>query len=103
MTSPSGAFIVIAEFLVKSGEMEAFLEIAHDDARHSVADEPECHQFDVILSECAADVVVFYEVYSDRAAFDAHLETPHLKRFQKAFPSLIVQERPVRFFARHAR
>ncbi len=27
----------------------------------------------------------FYEVYDDRAAFDAHLETPHFARFRTAF------------------
>ena len=44
--------------------------------------------------------VVFYEVYDDRAAFDAHLETPHLARFRDGFPALIEEERPVRFLGR---
>jgi quinol monooxygenase YgiN len=36
-------------------------------------------------------------VYDARAAFDAHLQTPHLDRFRAGFPALIVAERPVRF------
>src|SRR5450830_1428642 len=42
------AFVVIAEFEVKSARMADFLVLAHDDARHSVADEAGCRQFDVV-------------------------------------------------------
>ncbi len=100
MSSKAKAFVVIAEFQVKPGKMDAFLEAALDDARHSVADEPGCRQFDVIRPEDSDDTVVFYEVYDSRADFDAHLETPHLARFRDAFPPLIVEERPVRFSQR---
>ncbi|SIR00072.1 Quinol monooxygenase YgiN [Rhizobium sp. RU33A] len=91
------SFVVIAEFQVKPGMMTAFLDAARDDASHSLADEPGCRQFDVICPKGSDDTVVFYEVYDSRAAFDAHLETPHLARFREVFPSLIVEERPVRF------
>lgn len=96
----SQAFVVIAEFQVKPGKLGAFLEAAQDDARHSVSDEPGCRQFDVICPQGEGDTVVFYEVYDDRPAFDAHLETPHLQRFRETFPSLIVEERLVRFAQR---
>lgn len=98
---PRPAFVVIAEFEVKPGLMPAFLAAALDDARHSVADEPGCRQFDVVRPD-EGDRVLFYEVYDSRAAFDAHLETPHLARFRAAFPSLIAEERPVRFGARQS-
>lgn len=95
------AFVVIAEFRVKAGMMPAFLEAARDDAAHSVADEPGCRQFDVVCPQTDDETVVFYEVYDDRAAFDAHLDTPHLARFRETFPPLIIEERPVRFLDRH--
>ena len=94
----SFAFVVIAEFRIRPGCMDAFLAAAQDDARHSVSDEPGCRQFDVIQPD--TDTVVFYEVYDSRAAFDAHLETPHLERFRATFPALIEAERPVRFASR---
>lgn len=97
---PRQAFVVIAEFQVKPGSMPAFLEAALDDARHSVADEPGCRQFDVVRPDGEGDPVLFYEVYDSRAAFDAHLKTQHLARFRAAFPSLILEERAVRFGAR---
>jgi quinol monooxygenase YgiN len=100
MSISAKAFVVIAEFRVKPGQMQAFLNAALDDARHSVADEGGCRQFDVICPEETTDTVVFYEVYDSRAAFDAHLETVHLARFREAFPPLIAEERPVRFSTR---
>ena len=94
------AFVVIPEFQVRPGCMDAFLVAAADDARHSVANEPGCRQFDVVRPEGSEDIVVFYKVYDSRAAFEAHLETPHLTRFRDAFPPLIIEEKPVRFAER---
>lgn len=89
-------FVVIAEFRVKPGCMDAFLALARDDARHSVQDEPGCRRFDVTLPQDAEGAVLFYEIYDDRAAFDAHLLTPHLASFREGFPAL-AEQLPVRF------
>ena len=89
-------FVVLAEFRVKPGCMDAFLALAQDDARHSVQDEPGCRRFDVTLLEGVEGGVLFYEIYDDRAAFDAHLRTPHLTRFREGFPAL-AEQLPVRF------
>jgi quinol monooxygenase YgiN len=56
-----------------------------------VADEPGCRAFDVAVRQDAPEIVVFYEVYDDRAAFDVHLKTPHLARFRAGFPALIAR------------
>jgi len=94
-------FVVIPEFVVKRDSIEAFLALAQDDASRSLADEPGCRQFDIVQSEGAPDHILFYEVYDSRAAFDAHLQTPHLARFREGFPALVVEERPVRFGSRY--
>ncbi|CAN7255305.1 putative quinol monooxygenase [Aminobacter aminovorans] len=93
-------FVVIPEFRVEPDVMAAFLEAAMDDAKRSLADEPGCQQFDVVCPEDKDNVVLFYEVYDDRDAFEVHLQTPHLKRFQAAMQSLGVEESQVRFAAR---
>jgi len=95
------AFVVIAEFKVKPGQKQAFLAVAYDDALHSLRDEPGCRQFDVICLQGEGDTVVFYEIYDSRAAFDAHLETPHLARFREAYPPLVEQALPARFADRY--
>jgi len=85
--------VIIAEFEVKPGKLEAFLELAEVDARRSVADEPGCRQFTVTVDREPPDRVVLFEVYDDDAAFDAHVETPHLKAFRAGIESLIVSRR----------
>ena len=94
------AFVVIAEFVVKEGLMDAFLDHAFDDARHSVADEPGCLQFDVLRNPEDAQGVLFYEVYTSRQAFDDHLLTPHVARFRGILSSHVAAERPVRMLVR---
>jgi quinol monooxygenase YgiN len=87
--SREGSFVIIAEFDVKPEGLEGFLELATADASQSVAKEPGCHQFDVTVDR-SANRVVLYEVYDDEAAFDAHLQTPHLKTFRDGIEPLLV-------------
>jgi quinol monooxygenase YgiN len=86
----SGPFVVIAEFEVKPDKLEQFLELARTDASQSVAKEPGCHQFDVTLDREQPNRVVLYEVYENQAAFDVHLETPHLAAFRAGIENLVV-------------
>ncbi|WP_460275771.1 putative quinol monooxygenase [Celeribacter sp. ULVN23_4] len=97
------SFVVLPEFLVAPARLDAFLEAAGADASHSCAFEEGCLQFDVIVErapEGSQDSVrvMFYEVYVDRAAFDAHLETPHVAAFRDMLH--LCDEQPVRFLDR---
>lgn len=94
------AFVVVAEFVVKPGCMDAFMAHALDDASHSLSEEAGCLQFDVLRLSDQPDAVVFYEVYRSQQAFDAHLRTPHVERFRAILTQLVQSERPVRLLAR---
>ena len=89
----AGPLVIIAEFEVKPGKLEQFLAHAEVDARRSVADEPGCRQFTVTVDREPPDRVVLFEVYDDAAAFDAHLETPHLQAFRAGIEDLVVSRR----------
>jgi quinol monooxygenase YgiN len=84
-----GQFVIVAEFEVRPEGLERFLELAKTDASQSVAKEPGCHQFDVTVDR-AGNRVLLYEVYDDQAAFDAHLQTPHLAAFRAGIEPLVV-------------
>lgn len=92
-TRDKGAFVVVAEFEVRPESIDAFLEAAIADASASVANEPGCRQFDVTRSNEEPNRVLLYEVYDSQAAFDAHLETPHLKSFRDQIDPLTVSRR----------
>ncbi len=80
--------VIIAEFDVKPGAMDAFLAAALVDAEASVRDEPGCRRFDVLTPDEGGDTVVLYEIYDDDAAFAAHLRTPHFAAFRDAIADL---------------
>ena len=94
-----GPFVIIAEFDVKPDGLERFLELARDDASASVEKEPGCHQFDVTVEQSEPNRVVLYEVYDDEAAFNAHLQMPHLATFRDGIEPLVV-DRKVRRLTR---
>ncbi|MFK7836523.1 MAG: putative quinol monooxygenase [Sulfitobacter sp.] len=71
-------FAVTVRFEIVPDQMEAFLPLMIANARMSRNEEPGCQQFDVCRD---GTLVLLYELYDDRAAFDAHLETDHFKDF----------------------
>ncbi len=81
-------FVIVAEFHVKQGALDAFLEAAREDATASVRDEPGCQRFDVLTPQEGGNKVALYEIYDDEAAFEAHLQTPHFAAFRDAIAGL---------------
>jgi len=68
---------------VQEGHKGAFLEAVVEDARSSVHHEPGCLRFDVIQDANDPNRIWLYEVYKDEAAFQAHLQAPHLIKFRE--------------------
>ncbi|WP_192897978.1 putative quinol monooxygenase [Granulicella sibirica] len=101
MPSTSTAFVVIAELQVPIEHREEFLKICQFDSEHSVADEPGCRQFDVLIQPESPETIVLYEVYDDRAAFDTHLTMPHFAPFAEGLERLNIPKPNVRFFTRN--
>ncbi len=76
-------FVVTVTFVAKSGDAEAFRARLRRQAADSLGGEPGCHRFDVCADPAAPGRIFLYELYSDEAAFKAHLETPHFKDFDR--------------------
>lgn len=91
-------FVVIAEFTILPGQRDAFLGFAHEDARQSLANEPGCLTFDVLVQHDRSDVVVLHEVYRDAAAFDHHKTMPHYAPFKDGTGPLLNGAPSVRLF-----
>jgi quinol monooxygenase YgiN len=101
MTAGEGASVVVAEFEVKPEAMDAFVAAAIADARASVANEPGCRQFDVTRSNEDPNRILLYEVYDSEAAFDAHLQTPHLATFRAQIEPLVLSRQARRLTRLH--
>ncbi len=61
-------------------------------ARTSLRDEDGCHQFDVATDPARTHEVFLYEIYTDRAAFEAHLASVHFKDFDAAVTGMIASK-----------
>ena len=67
----------VVKVRIKPDKRERFLQVIEHDALHSEADEPGCVRFNVVQDTKDENVYIFYEVYKDEAALDAHRATPH--------------------------
>ena len=88
-------YAVIVELKIAEGAMAGFLPLMHVNAATSLRDEPGCQQFDVCIAESDPLLVVLYEVYDNRAAFEAHLGSAHFKSFDAAVADMITDKRVV--------
>lgn len=79
-------YAVTVMFEIKPDRIEAFMPLMRENARVSREDEPGCRQFDICHDEA---VVFLYELYDDRAAFDAHLQSAHFLSFDAAVGPMI--------------
>ncbi len=84
-------YVVTVEFTIDPAQWEQFLPLMLENARRSRADEPGCRQFDVCVDSARFGVVFLYELYDDRAAFDAHLSSAHFASFNAATATMIVK------------
>ena len=72
---------LIVSVRIKPDKRQRFLEAIEDDAISSERDEPGCLRFNVLQDEADENHFYLYEIYRDKQAFEAHRQTPHLKRF----------------------
>ncbi len=77
-------YVLVVTIDIKPDRKDAFIAAMLDDARGSVRNEPGCVRFDVMQDEHNVNRIYLYEVYADRAAFDAHTKTPHFLTWQDA-------------------
>lgn len=71
-------YVLVVKIQIKPEFRDQFMQsMIEVDAKGSVQNEPGCVRFDVIEDESDPNRIYLYEVYRDRAAFDAHLQAPH--------------------------
>jgi len=82
-------FVVTVTFEAYPEKASAFLARVRTQAADSLAKEEGCRHFDVCIDSAQPERVFLYEIYTDAAAFQAHLETAHYQAFNaEAAPML---------------
>ncbi len=90
-------FVITVEFRVKPNAMQAFRKLIDENARQSCRSEPGCRRFDVLAPATDAGGIFLYEIYDDRAAFDAHMKTAHFKEFNEKSADLVLEKRVLEY------
>ena len=91
--------IVTVEIQVKSEKLSDFHGVMLQQAKNSLELEEGCHYFDVSQSADKAELFFLYEIYTDKNAFDIHLQSAHFKDFDEIVSSWI-NHKEVRLFKR---
>lgn len=73
-------YVVSVDYTVDDGNVAILRALVSDVAKASIA-EPGCRRFDVVLPVTEPGHILLFEVFDDLAAFKAHADTPHFKRF----------------------
>jgi quinol monooxygenase YgiN len=83
---------------IKPENIDAFMHKLNENAA-AARKEPGCRQFDVLVDPEDRGRVMLYEVYDDEAAFEAHQQTAHFKKYlAEAIP--LLQARARKFWRR---
>ncbi|QKV19103.1 putative quinol monooxygenase [Oricola thermophila] len=82
-------YCVTVNFTLRPATRAAFMERMRQQAAESLEREPGCRVFDVWTDEDREDQIFLYEVYDDRAAFDAHLKSAHFRSFDAEVADMV--------------
>jgi autoinducer 2-degrading protein len=91
------AFAITVDFTLKPGALASFRKLIDKNAEDSCSREPGCRRFDVLVPNEPGDKVFLYEIYNDRAAFDAHLKTPHFDVFNRESEAFVLAKNVVQY------
>lgn len=88
-------YAVTVNFRIHDTRIDDFMPLIVQNARTSIKVEPGCLQFDVCHDD---DGIFLYELYEDRAAFDAHMASEHFISFSDATADMVA-DKQVRLFS----
>ncbi|HEX2072308.1 MAG TPA: putative quinol monooxygenase [Geodermatophilus sp.] len=83
-------FSLMVQVQVRPERREEFLAAIAENAQVSVRDEPGCLRFDVCSVEADPNRFLFYELYVDAAAFEAHRAAAHFTAWREAAERTLV-------------
>lgn len=82
-------YAVCVVLRLKPGKFDDFMPLIKKNAQTSLREEAACQRFDVATDSADAQAVFLYELYDDRAGFDAHLGSQHFQAFDAEITDLI--------------
>lgn len=82
----------MAEIVLKPECREAFLAAVREEMRESLRVEPGVIALYAVADENAPNKLTFFDMYEDEAAYAAHCETPHFKKYIETTKDMAVSK-----------
>ena len=89
--------VVLVQVKVKEETLDEFERAIVRNAEAARTTEPGCVRFDVSQREDDPTQWLFYEVYKDGAAFDAHRGSPHFAAYQQVADKALLSKTLTRY------
>jgi (4S)-4-hydroxy-5-phosphonooxypentane-2,3-dione isomerase len=88
----SGLFINAVNLDIVPEQFDTFMELAKVNGAATPQD-PGAHEFNIVVSQADSHHVMFYEVYDNAAALDAHRATEHFKTYAAATKDMVANRK----------
>lgn len=85
-------YVIAVDFNIHAEHLVNFMPLMLENARVSRETEGGCRRFDVCSDPAQPERVFLYELYDDRAAFEAHLAAAHFKAFDAAAKDMVASK-----------
>ena len=85
-------FVITVKFVINEKDIEKFKVRMLQQARDTLELELDCHQFDVCHDPNNKNIVFLYETYTDKNAFDIHLNSKHYLAFNDEVTSWVKEK-----------
>ncbi len=92
--------VLIVNLEVHPERLEQFLTAIQENATRTFQDEPGCRYFDVTQDTTRPTHFMFYELYDDEAAIEAHRQASHFAKWREAADVCVVKGSQVNTFCR---
>jgi quinol monooxygenase YgiN len=84
-----GQFVLVVELEIDPAQLEPFKAAIKENGETAVRAEPGCLSFNAVFEKDNPTRVRLFEIYQNAAAFQAHLETPHFKKYAETTKDMV--------------
>jgi quinol monooxygenase YgiN len=83
----------IAELEIDPAQLESYKAVVKEEMEISVRVEPGVLAIYAVAEKGKPTMIRFFEMYADEAAYNAHRESPHFKKYVEATKDMIVSRK----------
>jgi (4S)-4-hydroxy-5-phosphonooxypentane-2,3-dione isomerase len=90
LAQPARPYVNAVDVDIVPGQIDNYLDALQENGAASVH-EPGCRDFIITVSQKDSNHVFIFEVYDDAAAFEAHRQTDHFKKYAATSKDMIAK------------